>query len=178
MQKSSTSNDYSRGLEWLTHETRRGLFVSSGDGPRFWVFDSLRGPIALQLDSSEERPAFSYCELGPKQVAIGVWMGAVRLRIDSAPTDSAYKKAGFICAYRQRLLVKANEPRGTGQQLAITEYQNSVYYSRTVFYPSWSLLSVQNDQMRWFETPKQFDRMRSYSNYDGWSPPALTLCSS
>lgn len=166
----------SGSLEWLCGRTNPGLFVVGGGGPRIWVFESSRRLIALQLDESTERPAFSFYELGRTPVAVGVWMGKVLFRVGAPLNQGAYGQAGFVCLLRKKVLLKANAWHGGSERLTINDYRVSGYSPRTIFYRQWSLLSALDGKLSWFDAPEQISPMRPYLDQDGWDPPRLTLC--
>jgi len=157
-------------LEYLSWNTKPGLFLVGHGGPRLWVFESLHGLFALQLDTSPKRPKFSYCKLGPAPIAIGLWLGPVLLQVGEPLLKGAYMQAGFICSYRDRLLVKANAPYGVSERLALTGFDNGAYSLGTIFYRSWALLSVHEGHLSLFDAPLEIDRMTPYSGNARWDP--------
>ena len=158
------------GLSFLYSQTQPGLFMVSRGGPRLWVFESLHGRIALQLDASPKRPKFSYCQLGPEPIALGLWLGPVRLALGEWLPNGACGEAGFICSYRDRLLVKANSSDGTGKQLPLVEFGKDDYSPRTIFCRSWKLLSAHGEHLSLFDAPPEIEFMMPYSDNARWDP--------
>lgn len=159
----------------LSADTAPGMFRVGPEGPRLWVFDSLHGRYALQLDPSPERPQFSYCKLGSQPIATGLWLGSVVLQVGEPLNNGTYKQARFICAYRDRLLVKANAPDGASERLALTGFNKGSYSWSTIFYRRWSLSSADEERYPWFNAPAEIERMTPYSSSARWDKPDSQL---
>lgn len=129
----------------------------------------------MQLDPSPERPKLSYCKLGPEPIATGLWLGSVILQVGEPLQHGAYMQAGFICSYRDRLLVKANVPDGVSERLALTGFDNGAYSWGTIFYRRWALLSADEERFPWFNAHCEIERMTPYLSSARWDTPDSQL---
>lgn len=97
----------------LNHEIPEGLF-QSWTGTRFWIPDcSTSSPIAIQLEGNEDRPAFSFLELGPEPLGHGRHFGWVELALGAeSGRQGLRRRVGVVFQRLSWLHMKVNAPNG------------------------------------------------------------------
>lgn len=130
-------------LEYLSERTPKGIFLTA-DGSHCWVFDSNRGRVAMHLESTPARPAFSYNELDAIPIAAGKWLGRVQLRTGGFRRPASRGVAGVLCWYRDRLHIKACHSSGNSVRLMFNEYLSKKTANCSRYCEHWSLTIVDN----------------------------------
>lgn len=102
----------------LSIMTPSGLFLGLDDRvTRYWVTRHRRNtalvPMAIQLDPTPDRPAFSIVILGAPSACRGVWLGATSVCVETASEKWTFpNRAGFIRWKNQRVMVRCTAPDG------------------------------------------------------------------
>lgn len=152
-----------------------GLFVGAGGCP-YWVFSSSRGRVALQLDATAVRPAFSFDWLDRTPAAMGVWIGSATPRI-GRPATSAFRGCGGLIVQRaDRWYVKAATGSGGSERLMLSEYHAAVATPHSIIYADWQLeLVLPAGRVPVFKCGDDPPRLRAYPSRDAQAFPRVPL---
>ena len=130
----------SYSLLTLTRHTPRGLFLSKF-GCRFWVFDTVDGRVAVQLDEDIHAPRFAYRLLDDIPYRLGQWCGEVQLKTGEKHGGGYRGLCGLITFYRNHIFLKANAGDGRGKLLRLVDYAEEDFATWTHFQEHWQLIS-------------------------------------
>ena len=147
---------------FLTDATPPGLFRSLS-GCRFWVFDTVHGRVAVQLDEEGFGPQFAYFYLSDDQFIEGHWTSSVWLGRGPKSIAAPKGHCGIIRTFRGLVYFKANNPRGQGDYLRVLGYRDNKAHDYSLFSHHWRLLTNTYDrEFEFFEQIKNPPRMRRY----------------
>ena len=122
----------------LSRETPSGFFQGLC-GRLFWVFESLKGQVAVQLEGGESHHRFAYLHLGARPVLEGHWRGPVKLAVGRIHATTRRGYCGAIMWDRDLIYLKANSSSGRGEYLRIWQYRQTSPSPERRFFHSWRL---------------------------------------
>ena len=126
--------------EVFDENTRWGLFLKRGGIP-FWVLDTCVGKTAIQLQDTDDAPAFSSVKLGTQASDVGISLGPVELSLGAmSPYTNFRGKAGVMSGYREKIFIKTNLKCGRSASLQIIDYCLFDRVLPSIFYDEWSLV--------------------------------------
>ena len=125
-------------LDHLSERTPIGVFRNTL-GIHLWVFNSFSGKIALQLEPTDTRPAFSYHKLDIIPVTSGEWLGSARVQAGKFNAIASRGVGGVLCLYRGQMFVKVSSPTGASERLVINGYHPQAYAHTSRYCEFWQL---------------------------------------
>lgn len=151
-----------RSIQSLDRSTPEGLFLGAG-GVAFWVFPTVGGKVAVQLESTADRPAFAYDVLDAQPLTLGIWLGSVAPRLGSNVDKPFNRRSGILICVENRLYLKANRSNGCSERLRVFPFRlsDSVQWYRRI--PSWTLNArTAHRSVRLFDSRAVAPRLSAY----------------
>ena len=154
-------------LDFLDDQASFGLFLSEDEcDPRFFVIRQPAGKVAIQLDASETRPAFSIVHLTDKPIARGlVFRASIWVTYGAAPslTRPSRTRVGLYVVSKGRSGIRCAAP--SGEAVMLWNQTSSLASRNLTYHQCWGIAAqgVSSLDRKLFEAPRRVIRAEPYT---------------